>query len=38
MEEERQNGKRKGWGMERKMNYFFRIVTFIFIRKPVGQI
>jgi hypothetical protein len=28
MEEEGQNGKRKGWGIERKM-FFFGIVIFI---------
>jgi hypothetical protein len=26
MEEERQNGRRKGWGIERKMLFFFGIV------------
>jgi hypothetical protein len=26
MEKEGQNGKRKGWGIERKMLYIFRIV------------
>jgi hypothetical protein len=29
MEQEGQNGKRKGWGIERKMFFFF-IVIFMF--------